>query len=58
MLIGVALDYCVKATAIDAAKSGYKTCVLLQYTKAVNLNPGDNERVIKEIEKEGVEIVR
>ena len=56
-IIGVALDYCVKATAIDAAKLGYKTRVLLKYTAAVNLKPGDDEKAIKEMEKEGVEII-
>lgn len=55
-VVGLALDYCVKATAIDAVKSGFKTRVLLKYTKAVNLKPGDEQRAIEEIKKNGVKI--
>lgn len=36
-ICGLALDYCVKATALDAVKSGYKTRVLLDYTAAVDV---------------------
>jgi len=57
-IVGLALDYCVKATAIDAAKLGFKTRVLLKYTKAVNINPDDGEKAIREMKAEGVEIIQ
>ena len=34
-IVGLAFDYCVKATAIDAAKLGYKTTVIREATRAV-----------------------
>jgi nicotinamidase/pyrazinamidase len=34
-VVGIATDYCVKATAIDAAKAGFDTHVLIPYTAAV-----------------------
>lgn len=35
-VVGLAFDYCVKATALDAVKAGYKTRVLTPYTGSVN----------------------
>ena len=35
-VVGLALDYCVKATAIDAADAGFDTTVLMEYTRAVD----------------------
>ena len=35
-VVGIASDYCVKATAIDAVKYGFATRVLLPYTAAVD----------------------
>lgn len=35
-IVGLALDYCVKATALDAAKLGYHTRLLMNLTAAVN----------------------
>jgi nicotinamidase/pyrazinamidase len=56
-IVGLALDWCVKATAIDSHKAGFKTRILLEYTGAVNLEPDDDKKAIKEMEKEGVEII-
>jgi nicotinamidase/pyrazinamidase len=56
VVVGLALDYCVKATAIDAQRLGFKTSVLLEGTKAVNLNPGDDEKSIYELRNNGVEV--
>ena len=54
VVVGLALDYCVKATALDAMKQGFKTTVLLDYTRAVNINEGDGELAITELQKAGV----
>lgn len=56
-VVGLALDWCVKATAIDSRKAGFKTRILLGYTGAVNLKLGDDKKAIKEMKKAGVEIV-
>ena len=53
---GLALDYCVKATAVDAAKLGYRTTVPLQLTAAVELAAGDGEAAAAEIRRSGAEV--
>ncbi len=55
-IVGLALDYCVKSTALDAVKLGFKTNVLLGYTKAVNINPDDGVKAVKEMREKGIEI--
>jgi nicotinamidase/pyrazinamidase len=56
MVVGLALDYCVKATAIDAHKLGFKSKVLLAGTKPVNVNPEDGDKAIAEMKAAGVQI--
>ncbi len=43
---GLATDYCVKYSVLDALKYGYKVYVLLDATKGVNLKPQDSEEAI------------
>lgn len=57
LVVGLALDYCVKATALDAAKLGFATTVDLKATKAVNISPGDDTQAIEELKANGVKIV-
>ena len=52
---GIATDYCVKATALDAAHNGFATTLLLDLTAAVN--PAAVERVIVELAEAGVTTV-
>ncbi len=54
VVCGLATDYCVKATAIDAATLGYHTAVLLDAIRPVDLEPGDGERAIGEMRATGV----
>lgn len=54
---GLATDYCVKATAIDAASRGFETSVLLGAIRAVELEPGDGERAIAAMREAGVDII-
>ncbi len=46
---GLATDYCVRATAIDAIKAGFKATVLMDAIKGVDLKPGDSQTAIKEM---------
>ena len=55
---GLATDYCVKATAIDAARLGFATSVLTDAIAAVELQPGDGDRAMAEMESAGVALWR
>jgi nicotinamidase/pyrazinamidase len=54
VVAGLATDYCVKATALDAVSLGYETAVLREDIRAVDLQPGDGDRAIAEMEAAGV----
>ena len=54
---GLALDYCVRHTALGARKRGFKTVVHLGATRAVNVEPGDDRRALDELRRAGVEVV-
>ena len=56
VVIGLALDYCVKATALDAARKGLKTRVLLRATRAVDLEDGDGLKAVEELRSGGVTV--
>jgi nicotinamidase/pyrazinamidase len=57
VVIGLALDYCVKATALDAVRDGLETRVLLEATRAVDLETGDGQRAVEELLVSGVTVV-
>jgi len=46
---GLATDYCVKTTAIDGQKAGFKVSILLDAIKGVNLSPSDSQNAIEEM---------
>jgi nicotinamidase/pyrazinamidase len=54
---GLATDYCVKATALDAVRLGYQTTVFLDAIAAVDLAAGDGERALEELRATGVHLV-
>ena len=54
---GLALDYCVKCTAIDAAKAGYETFVIEAATKAVDQSEEGLRETKRELEDNGVTFV-
>lgn len=54
---GLALDYCVKFTALDAKSLGFDTFLINDATRAVNLNPNDGELAIAEMEAAGIGIL-
>jgi nicotinamidase/pyrazinamidase len=53
-VVGLALDYCVKATAMDARNHGFKTKVILAGTRAVNVDSNDGDRAIEELMAAGI----
>lgn len=55
-VLGIATDYCVKATALDAVAKGFATVVLREGIRAVDLTPGDGERALEEMLRAGISI--
>ena len=55
---GLATDYCVKFTALDAAQSGFKTSLIEDASRGVNLGPDDVKNALTEMRKAGVSIVQ
>ena len=53
-VVGIATDYCVHATAADAARAGFSTRVLLDLTAGVA--PGSTARAIEDLRADGVEL--
>jgi nicotinamidase/pyrazinamidase len=56
VICGLATDYCVKATALDAVRLGFDTTVLENGIAAVNLEPGDGDWAIEEMRDAGVHL--
>ena len=54
---GLATDYCVKQTVLDALKEGFKVKAITAAMRPVELQPGDGARAIEEMQKSGAEIV-
>ncbi len=57
IIAGLATDYCIKFTALDARQLGFETVVVKDGTRAVNLQEGDDERAMKEMEDWGVKLL-
>jgi nicotinamidase/pyrazinamidase len=56
VVVGLATDYCVKETVLDAARLGFHTTVLTEGIRAVNLNPSDGGRAVQQMEKAGAQL--
>jgi nicotinamidase/pyrazinamidase len=54
---GLATDYCVRATVLDARRLGYNVSVLRDAVAAVNVNPDDGDRALDDMKRAGAEIV-
>lgn len=57
VVVGLALDVCVKETALDAIRLGYDCTVHRAASASVNLEPDDEERAIAEMQRSGVTVV-
>ncbi len=56
-IAGLATDYCVKATALDADKAGFETFVVEDAVAAVNVKPGDGEKALKAMARAGITLI-
>jgi nicotinamidase/pyrazinamidase len=56
-ICGLATDYCVKATALDAKKAGFETLVILDACRGVDLQRGDIEKAIEVMKEVGIKFV-
>ena len=54
VVVGLATDYCVRATAMDAVGLGLRATILTDAVAAVDLQPGDGERTLAELDSAGV----
>jgi nicotinamidase/pyrazinamidase len=54
---GLALDYCVKFTALDAQSLGFTTILITDATRAVNLHPQDGEAALREMKEAGIQLI-
>ncbi|HEY8772777.1 MAG TPA: isochorismatase family protein, partial [Candidatus Limnocylindria bacterium] len=53
VICGLATDYCVRGTVLDARRLGYETVVLTDAIAAVELAPGDGARALAEMAEAG-----
>jgi nicotinamidase/pyrazinamidase len=57
-IMGLATDYCVKFTALDAIRLGFNTSIIEEGIRGVEANPGDCDKAIEEMKKAGVNVVK
>jgi nicotinamidase/pyrazinamidase len=56
VIVGLALDYCVKATALDAVELGYGCTLVREATAPVDVQAGDGDRAEQELIDAGVAV--
>lgn len=56
IVVGLATDYCVQATAADALGKGFQTAVLTEGVRGVDLQPGDSQRALEGLRSQGARI--
>ena len=54
---GLATDYCVKFTALDSVKEGFKTYVIKDAVRGVNVSKDDSKKAIVEMKEKGIKII-
>lgn len=57
-VLGLATDYCVKFTALDAVELGFKTYLIEDACRGVDLTKGDVARAIQEMQNAGIKIIK
>ncbi|MFT3685712.1 MAG: bifunctional nicotinamidase/pyrazinamidase [Phycisphaerales bacterium] len=58
VIVGLATDYCVAATAIDAAGEGFKTVVAIDGCRGVELKSGDCDAAVERMRAAGVSVIQ
>jgi nicotinamidase/pyrazinamidase len=53
---GLATDYCVRASAIDACREGFEVTVVEDAIRAVEVEPGDGQQAIEEMKEAGAKV--
>ena len=53
-IAGIATDYCVKNTTLDARDAGFDAVVVTDAVAAINVEPGDEERALEAMRARGV----
>jgi nicotinamidase/pyrazinamidase len=53
---GLATDYCVRATVLDALTAGFAAVVLADSVRSVDVHPGDGQRALEEMKTHGAEL--
>lgn len=56
-ILGLATDYCVKFTTLDALSLGYKVFLVADGCRGVNINPDDSEKAMEEMKNAGAVII-
>ena len=58
VVLGLATDYCVKFTVLDAVEQGFATTVVLDGVRAVGLDPQDGSRAVQDMHSAGARMRR
>jgi nicotinamidase/pyrazinamidase len=54
---GLATDYCVRASVLDALREGFEVSVVRDAVRAVDVRPGDGEQALREMQAAGAQVV-
>jgi nicotinamidase/pyrazinamidase len=57
-VLGLATDYCVKFTALDAQSLGFTTSLVVDASRGVNLQAGDVDRALEEMNAAGIRLLQ
>jgi len=57
-ILGLATDYCVKYTALDAVQLGFNTFIIEDACRGVDLYPGDVSQALEDMKQSGVTVLK
>jgi nicotinamidase/pyrazinamidase len=55
-VVGLATDYCVRASALDAVRLGFEVTVDRDGVRGIDVEPGDSERALDELREAGADV--
>jgi nicotinamidase/pyrazinamidase len=56
VVVGLATDYCVKETCLDALRLGFSVTVVADAVRSVDLHPGDGDGALAEVRRAGADV--